>query len=182
MFIIEGPDCVGKTTVANKIISYMQKNHPQFQVHYQHMTRPAEGFDFCYDYFDRISTYGVMDRFHLGALMYHPPVTLTIAAQRIVEGRLYARGSFILIMYASDSCTYRAKLNEHANQRKEMFHTEILIEANRKINNLITAKTILFDQIFDVTVDGSMVYPTDEDIRNYCEQWVSRLRIVKELQ
>lgn len=172
MFIIEGPDCVGKTTVANKIVDAVNRLK-KFPAYYQHMTRPPDTFDFHFHYRDMMSMFAVMDRFHLGALAYHPKGTLTESAREFVEEMLLNFRSMILIIYASNEQIYNQKLREHNREREEMFDFETLLKANK-----IFADEALGSKkeycIWDITPEGSheLVYPNEFIIKYWSKLWV----------
>jgi len=182
MFIIEGPDCVGKTTVADKVVE-MANSYGSFPIYYQHMTRPPRHFDFCFHYLDMMSKYAVMDRFHLGALAYHPADTLPAYQRKFVESQLYQKGSIIVIMYASNPLRYREKLEAHASQRKEMFDFDVLVNANAIFTELALSGN--YDYTWDITQsnypDSSIEfrYPDKEVLKTWIETWFKSLHILE---
>ena len=164
MFIIEGSDCVGKTTVAEQVVK-LTNIGGDFPAYYQHMTRPPEHFDFRFHYLDLMSKYAVMDRFHLGALAYHPEGTLPSYIKRWVEAHLYLRGSIIVIMYCSNDLAYRKKLERHAKERKEMFNFDFLANANKIYTELALSGS--YDFTWDICQTGVRSIQPDDIDRDY---------------
>jgi len=180
MFIIEGSDCVGKTTVAEQVVK-LTNIGGDFPAYYQHMTRPPEHFDFRFHYLDLMSKYAVMDRFHLGALAYHPEGTLPSYVRKWVEAHLYLKGSIIIIMYCSNDLAYRKKLEEHT--RKEMFDIDFLANANKIYTELALSGN--YDFTWDIChdpdfrwKDNGFCYPNVGDISKWIMKWTNFISVI----
>lgn len=158
MLILEGPDCVGKTTIAREICS----KHPSWA--YRHMTRPPDGFDHFGGYLDQLQSRCVFDRFHLGALVYGN--VATSQGQDTHMERLFAVarairffGGITVVMYAGDDMWLGDKLSE--NGRHEMYSRNQIMLVNEVYRWLakkeFVKNTRLVDVSHDVSKDG---YPT----------------------
>jgi thymidylate kinase len=178
MFIIEGSDCVGKTTIANKIVDAVNARDI-FPAYYQHMTRPPRCFNFRDHYIEMMSKFAVMDRFHLGALAYHPDGTLPVDALRWVETKLWQYRSVILVVHCSNSDKYRQKLLDHNIHREEMFDIETLLKANAMYNAIARSSANGY-LTWDITPRGSLDfrYPSNRMINKWANDWIS---LVKEI-
>ncbi|GAG05660.1 unnamed protein product, partial [marine sediment metagenome] len=108
MLIIEGSDCLGKTTLAKKIVlKMMEKGYPTI---YSHMGRPNEQlFDFFLDYKKMINPCAVMDRFHLGGLAYHHG-KISPPRLEIINAWIRSVGGLIVVLYAGNGIQYRERL------------------------------------------------------------------------
>jgi len=166
MFIIEGADNLGKTTAAKQIVEKIER----FPVFYSHMTRPKlNAFNFGTHYVDRMSVYGVQDRFHLGGIVYHDAIGPT--ALRYIEGELLVRGSYIAIFIARDEAWYRQHLE--SNKKDEMYGIETMVKTNQKFIELVDTHRVHFDALCEVSEHG---FPGYSLIEYWCEQWKDRLR------
>ncbi len=178
MFIIEGSDNLGKSTFAKKVTKHVQEYHhsPAF---YTHMTRPPECFNFCSDYMDMMSYFGVQDRFHLGALAYHKNA-LTPEKQVIVEGELLRRGSYIFVMFAECDRWYRDQLEESKRDQVipnlKMPYEELidmLVSANTRFREMVCRHEVYFDDYFMANKDQP--YPNDTDAILLSQRWMNRI-------
>jgi len=174
MLIIEGPDCVGKTTFANKVTEYAN-TQLDGHAYYQHMTRPSKHFDFCYDYVDMMSIFGVMDRFHLGAFAYHPVGTMTLSKLSYIEGELLVRGSFIVVMYDSIHEHYKGLLEK--DPRKQMFDKDTLMGANHVFRDIALKK---YGCKVHLSIDVANGFPNDDIIAVTAEQWMLNVKVILE--
>lgn len=186
MLIIEGSDCLGKTTAANKIVELcairakdiMESKRPEYAypVRYEHMDRPNVAFDFFQDYCEMINRYGVMDRFHLGALVWHKDVMQYNILRRI-EGWLAVVGSFTVIFYAADEGWYQQWLETHA-EHEELFDIDVLMKANCDYHKMIKHKfrhPVHFDMAFDI----SDQFPGDKHLETIIDGWFNKLEAIE---
>jgi len=177
MFIIEGADSLGKSTLAKSITTCMhERGHP---VWYTHMTRPPACFNFGTDYLDMMSYYAVQDRFHLGALAYHGDEALPQSKRKWLEANIIRHASFIVVLVAVDREWYRMKLIEES--RDQMFDVDFLMEANERYIRMIDIHneedTVHHDFVFDIGPDGDRDngYPIDEDVLRWSQMWERKL-------
>lgn len=186
MFIIEGSDCLGKTTIANKIVNndlgldeHLITTEINYPFYYSHMTRPVEGvFDFFYDYKDMMSKYAIQDRFHIGGWVYHNR-KISLEQLKIIEGWLYSLGSFIMVLYASDEEWYKTHVtNLFMENRKELFKLDELVEFNRRFTKLVknnNYETPKWDMALDVS-NGE--FASNDFIKTMLSQWKRRLNLL----
>lgn len=170
MFIVEGADHLGKTTICKEVLKYTEDIYPTF---FAHMTRPIENvFDFCGHYVDRMSVYGVQDRFHIGGLIYHED-KISQEVLKWIEGQLLIRGSFIVVVYTSDTEWYKKHLTENA--KEEMFDVETILEVNEayRTNGAID-QSFYSDMRIDIR-DGQFV--SYEMIMSMIKKWCDRLEL-----
>lgn len=175
MLIIEGADNLGKTTAAKRLVK-LADNHPSagyWPVRYQHMSRPNKCFDFCNDYTDMMSKFAVQDRFHMGSLVWHEGVQ-TLARMKVIEGRLLALGSSMIVMYAGDDDWYRRHLAEQP--KDELFDAETLVTANRKFREQSDYWSSMVDVMWDVCRFG---FPDDIVLGAWLDRWVERLEVLR---
>jgi len=140
MLIIDGPDNIGKTTLANRITkianeksSYKREDWPfeDIEFKYRHMTRPPEGWYYFHGYKNLAlgSHYIVQDRFHLGTLAYDETPKYTSEQLRIIESWVYRTGSLIVVLTPNNYRNYEARLRSSEYGRKEMFDVERILRA-----------------------------------------------------
>ena len=189
MFIVEGADSLGKTTVAKKIVEQMN-SAGTCPARYVHMTRPPSVFNFGTDYLDMMSYFAVQDRFHLGALAYHDGV-LPPHRRKWIEGHLLQRGSYILILVAPNEKWFKQKLEYERKKRDQMFNVDFLIEANRRyiaMANRNDPDAVYYDSLCHIGPSAENVaeyyrmsfesieqYPDDQDIGRWVGFWTERL-------
>jgi len=181
MLILEGPDCIGKTRAAKRICQMVDEAtdetlppERQFPVRYDHMGRPSKAFDFFRDYQDLISQYAVMDRFHLGALVWHEGV-MNLQRLRIIEGWLYSQASVIVVMCAAGSVHYETLLDK--DHKDQMFDKETLIDANRTYTKMVDDEHPLHPQFdFAFVSTKTHPYPDDNDLLTWWNEWCNRLK------
>lgn len=168
--ILEGPDHIGKTTVARWL-----REHHGYNV--MHMGVPTPDWDYEKDYLARLPNNKkipiVYDRFHLGALVYGRFGRLHSTdgwswdgMMRVIRAVCRADIS-VVIMYTSDSNWLGRMLMEHG--KKELFNAEQVLAANEVYQMLAYAKmdgTMFCDWTWDVK-DG--VYPGEKEI----EAWIT---------
>jgi hypothetical protein len=173
MFIIEGPDNVGKTTLAKRAVE-LAVTEFNLPARYSHMSKPSALFNFSTHYRDMMSYYAVQDRFHLGALAYHPEGTLKEPALRWIEGELLRRGSFVLLVLPGDMDWYRKRIIESG--RHEMFRPEGILEAARRFEEIADDRVAHYDAISYVDVGG---FTDDNELREWLGIWADRVNFAR---
>jgi hypothetical protein len=170
MLIIEGPDNLGKTTAAKRIVELIT----DWPVYYAHMSRPNQTFDFFHHYKSMMSPYAVQDRFHLGSLVWHEGIMYQ-SKLRIIEAWLQLQGSLTIIFYSGNRAWYLNRLNE--SQKDEMFNIDEIMEANEQYIKMMDGsheEEPRYDFAFDV---GSFGFPKDHVLEYWIKIWTSRLAL-----
>lgn len=138
MLIIDGPDSIGKTTLAKRLVKManerlvgtVEQQHEQVKITYRHMTRPSDSFDYFNDFHNLIlgANHTVQDRFHLGTIAYDDPNPKYSRDQlRIIESWIYRQGSVIILLLPTNLNYYKERLIQFA--KEEMFDVERMVKA-----------------------------------------------------
>lgn len=177
MLIIEGADCLGKTTAIQAMRKLTKDWNPP--VLYSHMGRPAESFDFFKEYKPLITRYTIQDRFHLGGIVWHKN-KITFESLRIIQSWLRLEGSVLIVFIATDYRWYEKKLKE--DTRGNLFDPLAIMEANQAyINMWMGNGPYDIDFIWDVKGinDKQPKYPDEAVMKNWLDAWHSRLFVLK---
>lgn len=175
MFIIEGSDNLGKTTLAKGIVAKCTKT--MFPIRYQHMSRQNSSFNYGSHYRDMMSVHAVQDRFHLGALVWHTPGTLPHSRLRIIEGELLALASYTVILFTSDEHWYREHCKRLA-EKEQMFSIDAIIEANQRYREMVEMRSVHFDAAYDIEAGN---FPDDTTVAQWISDWMDRLMAREEM-
>lgn len=177
MLIIEGSDCLGKTTLAKKIVvKMMEKGYPTV---YSHMTRPNESiFDFFLNYKKILNPCAVQDRFHLGGLAYHHD-KITPQKLQIINAWIRAKGGLIVVLYAGDEVAYRKRLEN--DKRGNMLTIDKMCAGN----NFFKRYALNQDKDWRFNIMPSMMnslevpmYVSDFDIDEIVDEWIQRRQLL----
>lgn len=172
MLVIEGSDCLGKTTLAKKIVRKVSEKG--FPVVYSWMTRPNEQlFDFFLDYKKMLNPCAVMDRFHLGGLAYHTD-KISLQKLQIINAWIRSIGGIIIVFYAADEEWYEQRIRE--DERGNLLSWPIMCNGNVFFKDYARKKDC--DYSFNVLpLSNSMNNPmfvSDFDIDEIVEEWLER--------
>lgn len=135
MLIIEGPDGVGKTTLAKLLVEVLSTRAPYT---YEHLSRLPKTWVSPWSYIDRMHRYCVKDRFHMSEIAYayargDSPI-LTPLGYAMVDGYARLFGAFTIVITAS---------NEHLIDNfgkkfeSEMYNLHIVKRANDWFTNCV---------------------------------------------
>lgn len=135
MILIEGPDHVGKTTIAKKLADMMTEDLDIVgDLPYVHMSKPSIDFDYRADYLAHYNRKPcVYDRGHLGALIYgnilglHDTKGYNLRRAEMISNWFRQQGGMIVVVTALDSFLQK-QLTE--NKKPEMFSDEAIEMAN----------------------------------------------------
>lgn len=183
MLIIEGSDCLGKTTFANLLFEVAKEtvhNQGLHHIVYQrHMTRPIESFDFLYHYQDMISKFAIQDRFHLGGIVWHNKISQ--AELEIIEGWLQSVGSMTVVFYATNLGWYREKIE--ADERGNLLDVDTMVRANMQYRDMVWGKHGQSPRInFSYNIcgtDNPHRYPDRSDAVDIVNAWFERLSLLE---
>lgn len=171
MLIVEGSDCLGKTTMIQKMRKMVSHWNPP--ILYSHMSRPNEDlFDFDTHYVELMTKFTIQDRFHLGGLVYHANRFSKDKLDR-VESMLHCYRSLVVVLYTSDYSWYRQRLE--ADTRGNMLALDTMLAANESFHTMVRGTHPLDPEVdfyFDI-LDGR--YPTDEFIEYVVQMWKATL-------
>jgi hypothetical protein len=168
--IIEGSDCLGKTTFAKKVVRYVL-DHDKFPAYYAWMTRPNENnFDFLCHYKMIINPCIVQDRFHLGAISYHKN-KLSLQNRMQVEQWIEEQGGMIVVLYASDFDWYEQLIRE--DERGNLLSWPILCEANKIFTEIAQSQKKLGPPFFAFNISEGR-YLDDEVVKRVSDLWITR--------
>lgn len=168
MLILEGSDCLGKSTFAKLLLEEADKRQ-MYPTFYSHMSRPNEVFNFFGHYKDMMTTYAVQDRFHIGGVVWHEAIHQS--RMSIIEGWLRSIGSMTFIFYASDLVWYRKRIEE--DNRGNLLSIEAMIQANIDYNAIANNRHEV-KCIVDRSVD---IKKTDMLEPRYLDSYIAKLTI-----
>lgn len=167
MLIVEGADCVGKTTLCRSLWS-----HPRIQalgMEIQHLSRLPEGHNRCSHYIKRMNINGIFDRFVLSEIAYQrmrgDAQLLTMDKRMLVECALKLHCSFTVLIVAERPQVIDGNWNKDEMYSKEQVHT-----VNRHFSNLTTS-TLVDLVISRYEADD---YPNVDLIENIVSQYVTK--------
>jgi hypothetical protein len=178
MLIIEGSDCLGKTTLAKTIVR--QVSEMGIPVVYSWMTRPNEDrFDFFHNYKDMMNPCAVQDRFHLGGLAYHEN-KIPLMNLQIINSWIHSIGGLIVVLYARDQEWYRKLLKE--DDRRSILSIDAMCKGNDWFN--VWKDTAGADYTFNILpsvwdpTNHTPNYVKDSDIDELISEWIKRRNAV----
>ena len=137
MLIIEGPDLVGKTTLAHECVRELNKRG--FPHVYAHLSKLAASFDKVHGYIPLMHRHVVQDRFHLSRLAYGRHFknqdVLTDNEMRWLQAKLWLQGAFTVLLLAKpDGVFLRKQWAERG--RAEMYEIDGIVEVNKVYHQL----------------------------------------------
>lgn len=155
MLILEGTDCVGKTTLAHKLVQVLNKLGSP--VVYQHMSRLPDSFDRYHGYINLMCTNVVKDRFYLSENAYcygrmeHP--TISSEQLRLLDAHARMLGAYTVLVTASLEVIRERyeKLKE-----REMYSLDLVERVHGYYNRLHAASKV----DIDLSVDTSNFNPS----------------------
>lgn len=135
MLIIEGPDLVGKTTLAlacQKILASKGYAHV-----YQHFTKLPEAFDQFLDYLPHIRRNVVQDRFHMsreayGRALGNQAVNSLLEIQ-LIDARIRMQGGMTVIVSASERFI---RHQWQSKDRDEMYKLDDVIKVMKEYDRI----------------------------------------------
>ena len=160
MLIIEGSDCLGKTTLCKALCLKLRAT-------YGHMSRPGPGFNFGTDYLPNIKMCKVQDRFHLGALVWHDNV-MTEAVMDVLDGVIQRQGGLVVVLVSNDEDWYVERLR--ADPRKQMFSLDQLLSANRRFEEIALRRGST-----RILCNREKQFATDAEIQTIADQHLERV-------
>ncbi len=182
MLIIEGPDLVGKTTLAHKAIRLL--NDANFPHVYHHLSRLPKAWkrDAAMNYRRLATPYVVQDRFHMSDPLYaelrgEPPV-LSPSEYHELDGFLHFMGVYQLTIVADEELIVE-RYEKHA--QREMYRLEDVLRVNKLYINALRAER---HKEYIIRCDGSfhcsrrIPFVTDDWLRLMLRDYMLRLKRV----
>jgi len=180
MILIEGPDLVGKTTLANVL-----KGH--LQLEYDHFGKETEAYSVL-DYFARIRPNTICDRMAISKMVYggtfNDQRLMTAGELRSIVSMISAVGGVVVIVaprHQEDMAWYRDRLMATYKDEDELYDPEQNIkvaEAYMDLSQNVVwresrAEQILGDRLIRVRFSEKTGYPAGrEDVLNQIgEKW-----------
>jgi hypothetical protein len=180
MLILEGSDCLGKTTFANLLVK-MAAEDARYPIYYAHMTRPNKAFNFCSHYKERITKFAVQDRFHIGGIVWHNAISND--ALEIIERDLFQTLSQVIVFYTTDRKWFLEKLQ--SDKRGNLLSIETMLNANNNYYRIAKGGhplNVKVDFSFNIkSSDGEPTYPGEKEAREILDSWYKNLEILETL-
>lgn len=179
MLIIEGPDGVGKTTLAKEL----QKRLSGFGYIYSHFTRLPDSFDRVWGYVERMSRRVVQDRFHMSELAYTyargDTTKLDTESYRLVDAHLRQIGGMTILLNADpelvESRWDQTQMYDKERTRKAAIAFNILGKREFQLRDSWIYETDIDIQFF-LTKDRP--YVTANGVNDIVERYLERQRKV----
>lgn len=139
MLILEGPDLVGKTTLANKLVKDQWMKSEGMV--YRHLSRMPAGFRFPQQYGELVGRKTVYDRFHMSEPCYayargEQGSALDPEMYRLVDGWLRGLGAYIVVITADEELI-RERYAKRAAE--EMYPVDFVLKANQAFIEMVRA-------------------------------------------
>lgn len=162
MIVIDGPDHVGKTRLAEVLVERL--NAEGFPHVYQHLSRLPDSFHHVTDYKPLIQRNVVMDRLHLSRIAYgtvfteqHVPTDYETA---ILDAWVTLVGGLTVVVTAEHEW-----LEANFGAKDEMYDLEPILEVNRVYKKMIAEKRVNIDFVWETKHRGlnEIVFPSQSD-------------------
>lgn len=167
MIVLEGSDCVGKTTLARRLFELIPERTKYHSVMHRHFTKTPRRFHRYHGYAECVQRNVVFDRFHLSHLAYRAcveddPQTMTPLMYEAVDARISLVGGIVVVL-----CPPNDVIKERfgSTNKEEMYDLELALKVNdffvtnlrhgrmTHVNDLGLYKPkidIIFNQAYDV--------------------------------
>jgi len=172
MIILDGSDCVGKTTTAERLRALAGPT-VGLELGYRHLSRPPPDFDHMREYMEGVGQH-VQDRYHLSSIVYGKILGggTYISARRMLTVQRYLRwqGALVVVFYGGREWL-RDQLAKSV--KKEMYSREQILDANDAFKALATVQS-RGEPLCDMSIDVSAGWPTDETLKGLLTAWGER--------
>jgi thymidylate kinase len=173
MLIVEGPDCVGKTVLCQKLLERLPTHI------YAHFTRLPDRFDYYWGYVERISGRVVQDRFHMSEVVYSHVLdrgsNLDAEKYRLLDGKLRTLGAFTVLICAEH------KLIESRWDNSQMFSLEKTLRAARSYDAIAEGRGMLMDVDYIFHCSEGVPYVTDGAIGELLGRYLRRQAVAADV-
>lgn len=160
MLIIEGSDCVGKTTLANELSR-------RLNYAYQHLG-PLPDCWYDIDYVNLAAANSVRDRFHLSEIVYSTVLSrpVKIANLRLLHATLMLKYSAYTVIITADN----SLLGPRHSSRDELFNLETV----QAVNNMFSKLSYYADFRIHCTQDAP--YFTEAHVDTIVQAYKDRIK------
>lgn len=163
MLIIEGSDCVGKTTLCRELLKRL--NAVDCAMIPQHFGQLPKNWDYYRDYLPYISSHTVMDRFIMSEIVYGHVLRgrspLLPEMYRLLDARLRLCGAVTVLIVANDAW-YDEQLRDKYSEREQAFTVDQVKAVNAGFKRL-ALRCRNESWTTDYTVDIDFPYVCDKD-------------------
>jgi thymidylate kinase len=176
MIILEGADCVGKTTLQSRILDFIRAR-TDYPVVPAHFGRLPSKWDYYWDYLPHINRFTVMDRFVLSEMAYGSVLRggHRLSEPRLLQAELSRVGSVTAVLYASDPSV----IKDRYSKEREAFPLEGVLRVNEWYRAYLRqTQPITVDFSINVTglkVDDAVYL---DFIRQVCDTWQGRQQTI----
>jgi hypothetical protein len=167
MVILEGSDCVGKTTLANMLLE--QDYFQSIGARYGHLSRLPDDHDRLLDYKELIDPLLIQDRFHMSEIAYcagrqelFENVKLTPHMYELIDAWLRLVGAVTVVILAPPSLITE---RHAANREREMYDVQVSLIANGAFTSMVNGKSP-YDVDFDMVIDAGLMAMDEEYARD----------------
>lgn len=184
MLVIDGPDHVGKTRLAEVLVERL--NACGLPHVYQHLSLLPKCFHHVLDYKPLIQRNVVMDRLHMSRLAYgevfpEQQVVPTSLEYAIIDAWLTLVGGVTVVVTADEEW-----LSEHFGAKDEMYDKGPILEVNRVYKRLIEEKKVNVDftwETNDWEYGHETVFPDESGmfVHNIIEEYKRRRKALEDL-
>lgn len=177
MLIVEGTDCVGKTTLCKKLIDKLSEHGPWV---YSHFTRLPDTWHFPGSFVPHVFRHVVRDRFHMSEIVYNqargdPQQRLRHEEYRWLDGLIRTVGGFTVIVVASSTF-----INDHYTSAGQMYPVEVCKRANKAYERIVLGLYAPYSPDFDYVVRVDRAYCGDTHVQNIVTSYLARQRWLEE--
>lgn len=127
MLIVEGPDCVGKTSIAQELIKFQPLAMRGYV--YKHLSRLPDGFHRVLGYRDNAVRRSVQDRFHMSepvyASMRGEKLRMCREEYHLVDAQLRLMGALTILITAE-----RSVIEKRFGEKPEMYKLDDVLRVN----------------------------------------------------
>lgn len=184
MLIVEGADCVGKTTLCKALLCEYDLQSQGYV--YSHFTRLPRGFDYYWGYVERMSRRIVQDRFHLSEIVYTQvrgeESPLTSELYRLVGAKLRLLGAYTVVITAAPDL-----IKERWEGGQQMYSLENVLKANELFSRAWEYQGEMgLDLDFLVECNDGQPFPhsaaVDEIVQGYLKRQQELDRVLQRLR
>lgn len=165
MLIVEGSDCVGKTTFCHKLVKALREHGPWM---YRHFDPPPSLWKFPQSYFEHMSQHIVQDRFHMSEIVYSKILSrstrLTDNAYRLIDAQHRQLGGVTVILTSDE------KVIRDNYSIEELYALKTALEANQLFHTYAQYSNMDCDFTWNTHIE----YPNDDFLKQVLKLYLER--------